>query len=288
MIIGDPYKFAVMFDVVKEWCAGSTEDNGHFAFCVDGKMLPGRIINSVTDVALAKVYDKLKNAPEDAGLFDMDADEAFERIYDLVYPSLESNRDNDYRFELAPVEVIDEGYNIFLVRKGSEIRVLGARQDYDREQSRCIFEGIEIAEAVIDEEQREEMLSRIEEYLETHCEQYRRAVMDHLDENTIRIVKIDEEALFEFIYETFNEKHDFIMNTDAVECMNWFEIDWENHAFLYAAKKFEDGNENILPFPKDIDFKKILKRIPATATTVWTSEKVYRDYTFDELRKLSS
>ena len=58
MIIGDPYKFAVMFDVVKEWCAGSTEDNGHFAFCVDGKMLPGRIINSVTDVALAKVYDK--------------------------------------------------------------------------------------------------------------------------------------------------------------------------------------------------------------------------------------
>ena len=284
MIIGDPYKFAIMFDEVREW---STCDrlSGHFAFCMNGKMLPEGIINAILDNALAKVYDKLKNAPEDAELFTMDAAAAFGCIYDRVYPS-DINRDNDYRFELAPEEVIDEGYIVFVIRKAGEIRVLAANPKYDREQSRCIFDRLEVTEAVLDEEQYEEMISRMEEHLRKICCRYRNAVMDHLNENTVRIVKIDEEALFEFIYETFNDKHDDIMNLDAVECMNWFEIDWENHAFLYAAKKFEDENENILPFPKDIDFKKILKTIPATTTTVLTGEKVYRDYTFDELRKL--
>ena len=64
MIIGDPYKFAIMFDEVREW---STCDrlSGHFAFCMNGKMLPEGIINAILDNALAKVYDKLKNAPED-------------------------------------------------------------------------------------------------------------------------------------------------------------------------------------------------------------------------------
>ena len=32
MIIGDPYKFALIFDEVKEWCYGSCNSNGHFAF----------------------------------------------------------------------------------------------------------------------------------------------------------------------------------------------------------------------------------------------------------------
>lgn len=281
MIIGDPYRFALIFDEVKEWCYGSCNSNGHFAFCMDGKMLPGNIINAVNDNALAKVLDKLKNAPEDSELFAMDAAPAFEKLYDLVYPT-DSVSDNDYRFELAPEEVIDEGYHVFLVRSGDTIRILGAHQDYDREQSRHIFEGIEISEAVIDRTKCDEIVSRIEEYLGSVYGRF----TDHLDDNTVRIIKIDEEALFEFLYESFIDKHEAWMNADAVECANDFAVDWEKRTFIFAAKKGEDENGNFLPFPKDINLKEIMRKIPATTTTVFTGERIYRDYTFDELRKL--
>ena len=44
---------------------------------------------------------------------------------------------------------------------------LGAYQDYDKEQSRHIFEGIEISETVIDESQCDEITGRIEGCLKT-------------------------------------------------------------------------------------------------------------------------
>lgn len=36
MLIGDPYKFAVLFDRVKKWNPSLTDNNGFFALCIDG------------------------------------------------------------------------------------------------------------------------------------------------------------------------------------------------------------------------------------------------------------
>ena len=56
---------------------------------------------------------------------------------------------------------------MFLVKSDNAIRILGAYQDYDKEQSRHIFEGIEISETVIDESQCDEITGRIEGCLKT-------------------------------------------------------------------------------------------------------------------------
>ena len=47
MLIGDPYKFAVLFDRVKKWNPSLTDNNGFFALCIDGKLFPDEIENAV-------------------------------------------------------------------------------------------------------------------------------------------------------------------------------------------------------------------------------------------------
>lgn len=49
----------------------------------------------------------------------------------------------------------------------------------------------------------------------------------------------------------------------------------------------EDENGKIMPFPKDIDIQKVLRKIPATTDSVLSPEKIYKDYTFDELREMT-
>ena len=107
-----------------------------------------------------------------------------------------------------------------------------------------------------------------------------------MEDNVCRIVKVDKEALFEFIYEEFIAHHDDMLDISPVDCMNSFAIDWENGSFIFIAHKAEDDDGNIIPFPKDIDINKVLANIPATTTSLLSPSKRYKDYNFDELRDL--
>lgn len=107
-----------------------------------------------------------------------------------------------------------------------------------------------------------------------------------MDKNTVRIVKIDREALFEFLYENFVAQQEEILEVSPIECMNNFAIDWDKGDFIFTAHKAEDEEENLIPFPTDIDIKELLNRLPATTESVLRETKNYQDYTFDELRKI--
>lgn len=109
-----------------------------------------------------------------------------------------------------------------------------------------------------------------------------------IPENTVRIVKIDKEALYEFIYENFVAIQEQMMDIDPTECLNNFAIDWETGSFIFTAHKMEDENGDIIPFPKDIDIEKVLRTIPATADSALSPNTKYKDYSIDELRSLQS
>ena len=108
-----------------------------------------------------------------------------------------------------------------------------------------------------------------------------------MEENICRIIKINKDALYEFIYENFVSQQEDMLDVSGVGYMNNFAIDWEKGEFIFTAHKSEDTDENIIPFPKDIDIKKVLDRIPATTDSVLSPAKKYKDYTFDELRELT-
>ena len=99
--------------------------------------------------------------------------------------------------------------------------------------------------------------------------------------NTCRVIKIDKEALFEFIYENFIAQEE-----DMLGVSNNFTIDWERGEFIFAAYKDEDEAGNMIPFPKDIDMQELLRKMPATTESALSPGKIYRDYTFDELRQI--
>lgn len=106
-----------------------------------------------------------------------------------------------------------------------------------------------------------------------------------IDKDKCRIVKISKDALYEFLYETFIANHEELLDVDAIDVSDNFAIDWENGNLIFCAYKGEDENENIIPFPKDIDLQKLIKKLPDTTTTVLTNSP-YKDCSFDELRKI--
>lgn len=97
-----------------------------------------------------------------------------------------------------------------------------------------------------------------------------------MEENICRIVKVDKETLFEFIYEEFIAHHDDMLGISPVGCMDSFAIDWENGTFIFIARKAEDTDGNIIPFPKDIDINKVLARLPATTPSLLSPGKNIR------------
>ena len=110
-----------------------------------------------------------------------------------------------------------------------------------------------------------------------------------MEDNVCRSIKISKEALLEFIYENFINQEEKLFDLETkVGISNHFDINWETGEFLFLAHNGEDTEENIIPFPKDIDIKKVMGRLPDTTDSVLNSTKNYEELTFDELRSLSN
>ena len=48
-----------------------------------------------------------------------------------------------------------------------------------------------------------------------------------MKENTVRVIKIAKEALYEFLYENIISQEGSLLQVSATEVMNSFAIDWE-------------------------------------------------------------
>ena len=164
MIIGDPYKFAVIFDIVNDWNLTLDDNNGSFSLCVDGKLFPKRIINAVIKTSLRDVLDTLKNIPEDEALFSVNTESAFETLYNRVFPS-DYETDNDYRYLLSPYALTDEGCFLFAVKNNGRIYIMGSELEYDIDNSRHIFHSIFVSQIELTEEYVSDLICRLEKLL---------------------------------------------------------------------------------------------------------------------------
>ncbi len=69
-----------------------------------------------------------------------------------------------------------------------------------------------------------------------------------MDANTLRVVKIDKEALYEFIYENFIAQQEEWLGISKAEVMNDFAIDLEKGEFLFTAHRQEKNSTYKSPF----------------------------------------
>ena len=99
-----------------------------------------------------------------------------------------------------------------------------------------------------------------------------------MKEKTVRVIKIGKEALYEFLYENIISQEESLLQVPATEVMNSFAMDWEKGEFIFMAHQAEDADGELIPLPKEI--------LPETADSLLGRGKVYRDYSFEELKEL--
>ena len=102
-----------------------------------------------------------------------------------------------------------------------------------------------------------------------------------MDANILRVVKIDKEALYEFIYENFIAQQEELLDISKSEVMNDFAIDWEKGEFLFTAHR----QENMAELPQGINTKILLENLPVTTDSVLKPNQIYKDYSFEDLSK---
>ncbi|WP_308579599.1 hypothetical protein [uncultured Oribacterium sp.] len=107
-----------------------------------------------------------------------------------------------------------------------------------------------------------------------------------MKENTVRVIKIGKEALYEFLYENIISQEESLLQVSATEVMNSFAIDWEKGGFIFMAHQAEDADGELIPLPKEIQPETLLKALPVTTESLLKRGKVYRDYSFGELKEL--
>lgn len=128
MIIGDPYKFAVIVQVINEW--SETWMNGVFMLTINGKIIPDGIFTSSLECDCKEMDDNLNRMlsclPVNMEFYELDSREAFIRMYNLACPN-NIDIDNDYRFKVSTSGFEDNDYWVFAVSNGSDIRFIASK-----------------------------------------------------------------------------------------------------------------------------------------------------------------
>ena len=106
-----------------------------------------------------------------------------------------------------------------------------------------------------------------------------------LTNDEVRVIKISEKALFEFIYEKFIDDQDTYLDIDPLAVTDSFYVDWDNRQFIFCAYKTEDENGELLKLPEGIDIEKVINKIPDTTESMYTSNR-YKTFTKSELEDL--
>ena len=107
-----------------------------------------------------------------------------------------------------------------------------------------------------------------------------------LDENSVRVIKIGKQALFEFIYEKFIDDEELFFDVDLLEISSHFDINFERGEFICCVSKSEDADGNMLALPEEIDLQTLMENLPDTTTTMFADHR-YKEFTKDELIALS-
>lgn len=108
----------------------------------------------------------------------------------------------------------------------------------------------------------------------------------HLNEDSVRVIKISKEAIFEFIYEKFIDEQELYCDVNASDVASSFDINFERGEFICCVYKSEDANGNILKLPEEIELQQLMENIPDTTSTMFADNR-YKEFTKEELVELS-
>lgn len=130
MIIGDPYKFAILSGVINEWNIDDTFCNGVLLFCVNGDIYPKEVVTATLRCEIEYLKQKLRSLTIDKRLYALPPQQAFAEIYGITFPE-DTDSDNEDCFDITPPSLSDHNCFVFAVCNGVNVRVLASELAYE-------------------------------------------------------------------------------------------------------------------------------------------------------------
>lgn len=166
MIIGKAGYFEIGFDIIKEWSNKGNLVNGFFFIGIDSELFPGKVINEDIPMEIKYLKESLQNVKENEDLFNMPKEQAFRNIHKLRYPSLDSPDFEIYDYSIECMSIIDYQCCVYAVKNKNEIRILAAKDFYDRDKGFFILDNIKVYETLISLEELNQILVQLPTYEE--------------------------------------------------------------------------------------------------------------------------
>lgn len=163
MIIGDPYKFAILSGVINEWNMDDTFCNGVLLFCVNGDIYPKEVVTSTLRCEIKYLKQKLKKLMTDKRLYAMPSQQAFAEIYGITFPE-DIDSDNEDCFDIAPASLSDHNCFVFAVCDGVNVRVLASELTYEMENGRHKLQDNAVSETFVSVSEMKEIISGLENF----------------------------------------------------------------------------------------------------------------------------
>lgn len=164
MIIGDPYKFAILSGVINEWNIDDTFCNGVLLFCVNGDIYPKEVATATLRCEIEYLKQKLRNLTTDKRVYMLPPQQAFAEIYGITFPE-DMDSDNGDCFDITPASLSDHNCFVFAVCDGVNIRILASELAYERENSRHRLENIIISETFLTVGELREIIAVLEGFI---------------------------------------------------------------------------------------------------------------------------
>lgn len=162
MLLGDPYKFAIIMETIKEGdMVDDTWHNGVLLFCVDGAIFPKRILTAPLGCEITPLKENLGNIAVNDRIFHMKKREAFEHIYNTSYPE-NWDEDTDFQYEITPETFPEDNCDVFAVSDGDQVRILAAKSPRSKDTMRPVFNNATIKEAFISVQELKEIARALE------------------------------------------------------------------------------------------------------------------------------
>lgn len=163
MIIGDPYKFAILSGVINEWNIDDTFCNGVLLFCVNGDIYPKEVVTATLRCEIEYLRQKLRNLTTDKRLYTLPPQQAFAEIYGITFPE-DMDNDNEDCFDITPASLSDHNCFVFAVCDGVNVRILASGLVYEMENCRHKLQDIAVSETFVSVSEMKEIISDLENF----------------------------------------------------------------------------------------------------------------------------
>ena len=168
MIIGNPYKFAIMLDEVPQWNPSNCPfRNGILFYCFNGVLFPNEVLNPSLSTDLHDLLPRMRNVPADEALFAGNKDEVFKYLFNLRFPQ-DWDREEDYRFDLTPLTFSDKDHYIFAVKGNAGVRLLANTAPYIPEESTHDLSVLNPLEATLSSQEYDDLITALKLWLHSN------------------------------------------------------------------------------------------------------------------------